>query len=148
MPIFVASSFIPKNGAKWPVLEDVYLRGGIRVVANAAARDATYADSNARQGLKTGMLLVTADNKKLWQYDGLGVWTELKKSSTKTFSFSIPGMVWDIPHNTGSTNFNYTVFDVDGFQILPNECQILDVNNLRLTFLEAVAGTLTATFNV
>lgn len=148
MPIAVASNLIPKNSAKWPVVEDTYLRGGLRVVTNATARDAIYADPGARQGLKTGMLLVTANDRRIWQYEGLGAWTELKKSTTKTYAFSQPGTLWDIPHNTGSTNFTYTVFDTDGFQILPHECQILDVNNLRLTFLEEIAGTVTVTFNI
>ena len=66
MPITVASNLIPRSSGKWPVLEDVYVRGGIRVVTNAAARDAIYADAQARTGLKIGMLLVTADDQKLW----------------------------------------------------------------------------------
>jgi len=148
VPIYVASNLVPRNSAKWPVVEDTYLRGGMRVVADTVARDAIYADAAARQGLKLGMLLVTASDNKVWQYTAINTWTELKKSSIKTYSFSVPGTVWNIPHNTGSTNFTYTVFDVDGFQILPNECQILDVNNLRLTFLEVVAGTATFSFNV
>lgn len=148
MPIYVASNLAPKNAAKWPVVEDIYLRGGIRVVTNAAARDAIYVDTGARQGLKLGMLLVTADDQRLWQYTATNAWTEIKKSTTKTYQFTIPGTVWDIPHNTGTRNFTYTVFDTDGFQMLPHECQILDVNNLRLTFLEPMAGTITFSFNV
>jgi hypothetical protein len=148
MPIFVASNIVPRNSGKWPVVEDTYLRGGIRVVADATARDAIYADAAARSGLKIGMLLITANDLRIWQYTATNTWTEIKKATTKTYSFSIPGTIWDIPHNTGSSNFTYTVFDVDGLQILPHECQVLDVNNLRLTFLEEVAGTVTISFNV
>lgn len=147
MPIFVASNIVPRNSGKWPVVEDIYLRGGLRVVADATARDAVYADSAARQGLKTGQLLVTANDKKIWQYEGTGVWTELKKSLTKTYTFTEPGNTWVIPHNTGSSSFTYSVFDVDGFQILPHECQILDSNTLRLLFLEDIAGSATFSFN-
>jgi hypothetical protein len=148
MPIFVASNLAPKNSAKWPVVEDIYVRGGIRVVADATARDAIYPDSAARNGLKIGMLLVTANDSRIWQYTATNAWTELKKATTKTYSFAIPGTIWTIPHNTGSTNFTYTVFDTDGFQILPNECQVLDINTIRLTFLEVMAGSVTFSFNV
>lgn len=147
MPIAVASNLVPRNSAKWPVVEDIYLRGGIRVVNDAAARDAIYLDAGAKNGLKTGMLLVTANDKRIWQYDGLGIWLELKKSLTKTYSFSIAGTVWDIPHNTGSTNFTYTLFDDDGYQIFPNECRVMDSNNIRLTFLEEISGAVTISFN-
>ena len=149
MPIFVAANLVPRNSGKWPVVEDTYLRGGLRVVSNAAARDAIYADSAARLGLKIGMLLITADDMRLWQYTATNTWTEyLKKSIIKSYQFSEPGLIWDIPHNVGSSNFTYTVFDTDGYQILPNECQILDANNIRLTFTEAIAGTITLSFNV
>lgn len=149
MPIFVAANLVPRNSGKWPVVEDTYLRGGLRVVANATVRDAIYADPGARQGLKIGMLLVTADDMRLWQYTATNTWTEyFKKSIVKSYQISDPGMIWDIPHGLGSTNFTYTVFDMDGYQILPNECQALDANNIRLTFSEAMAGTITLSFNV
>lgn len=148
MPIFVAANLVPRNSGKWPVVEDTYLRGGLRVVSNAAARDAIYADSYARQGLKIGMFLVTANDKRVWQYTATNTWTEFKRSAIKSYQFSEPGLIWDIPHNVGSSNFTYTVFDTDGYQILPNECQILDANNIRLTFTEAIAGTITLSFNV
>lgn len=148
MPIFVASNIAPRNSGKFAIVEDIYVRGGIRVVTSAAARDAIYADTVARGTLKIGMLLVTADDKRIWQYEATNTWVELKKSTTRTFGFSIAGTVWDIPHNTGSMNFTYTVFDSDGFQVLPNECQVVDFNNLRLTFLEELSGTVTLTFNV
>lgn len=148
MPIQVAANLIPRNSAKWPVLEDVYIRGGIRVVASAAARDAIYADAAARPGLKIGMLLVTADDQRLWQYTGVNAWTEFKRAVTKTYTFSIPGTVWNIPHNVGTKNFTYTLFDETGLQIFPNECKAVDANTIQLTFLEAVSGAVTINFNV
>jgi hypothetical protein len=147
MAILVASNLVPKSSAKWPVVEDTYVRGGLRVVANATARDAIYPDSQARGCLKIGMFLVTADDQRIWQYTATNTWTELKKSLTKTYSFAVPGNTWLITHNTGSRNFTYSVFDTDGFQVMPHECQILDANNLRLLFLDVLAGSVTISFN-
>ena len=147
MPIQVASSLIPKSGAKWFVVEDTYLKGGIRVVADAAARDAIYSDITAKLGLKIGMLCVTANDFRVWQYVAANTWTELKKSKSFTFSTETPLLEWDIQHNFNSKNFTYSVFDDAGFQIVPNECQIVDVNNLKITFLQETAGSVTLTFN-
>ena len=148
MTIQVASNLIPKGSAKWPVVEDTYIRGGLRVVASIAARDAIYADSNARGGLKVGMLCITADTQRIWQYTAANTWTELKKALTKTFSFSIPGNLWPIQHNTGTSNFTYTVFDTDGFQVLPDMCQIIDANNFNISFKNEMAGSVTVSFNL
>lgn len=147
MPVYVASNLLPKSPGKWPVVEDIYIRGGFRVVADAAARDAIYTDVQTRGGLKTGQLLVTANDKRIWQYDGVGVWSELKKSLTKTYSFSEPGNVWEVQHNTGSTHFTYSMFDTDGFQILPNECRVVDANTISFQFLAEIAGSVTISFN-
>lgn len=148
MPITVSSNLIPRNGAKWHVVEDTYVKGGFRVVANAAARDAIYTDATAKLTLKTGMLLVTADDGRVWQYSGAGVWTELKRSYIHTHEQTTPDTEWFIPHSMNSRFFTYTAFDNSGLQVMPNECVIVDNNNLILTFLEAISGTVTLTFNV
>jgi hypothetical protein len=148
MPIQVASNLIPKSGAKWPVVEDVYVKGGLRVVADAATRDSLYTDSTAKLGLKNGMLLITADDNRIWQYLGTGTWVELKKANSFTYTQVDPSDTWIVNHGAHSTSFTFSLFDADGFLVLPNECQILDVDNLKLTFLQAIAGTVTLTFNV
>lgn len=150
MPIQVASNLIPKNGAKWPVVEDIYVKGGLRVVVDAAARDAIYLDTTAKFTLKDGMLLVTADTKQLWQYQGLGVWTLFTPPTTPTHthSQSEPSIQWDINHNVNTRFFTYTVFDADGYQILPSECQIVDFNNLTLYFASPIAGHATFVFDI
>lgn len=148
MPIQVSSALLPKNGAKWHVVEDIYIKGGLRVVADAAARDLMYTDAAIKLALKVGALVVTANDQKVWQYQGNGVWKELKKVESFTFETAEPLAEWLIAHKCGSKNFTYTVFDADGFQVFPDECQIIDIDNLRLTFLQATAGHVTLTFNV
>lgn len=148
MPIYVSANLIPRNGAKWHVVEDLYIKGGLRVVADAAARDAIYLNATAKLTLKRGMLLVTADDGKLWQYADLGVWQELKTSHSYTHEQTTPSNEWFVAHGMGSRFFTYTVFDEAGIQVMPNECVIVDDSNLLLTFLEAISGTVTLTFNV
>lgn len=148
MPIQVASNLIPKNGAKWSIVEDTYVKGGLRVVADAAARDAIFLDGTAVYTLKMGMLLVTADDKKLWQYQGSGVWTQFKVAISYTFTQDTPSDTWDITHNNNSTFFTYTLFDADGYQVIPADCHITDVNNLVLSFAAPIAGHATFVFDV
>ena len=52
MAIKVASNIIPLNGNTWPVVEDVFVKGGFRVVDDLAARDAINPLS-----MKQGMLV-------------------------------------------------------------------------------------------
>ena len=148
MPIQVSSALLPKNGAKWHVVEDIYIKGGLRVVADAAARDLMYTDVALKLALKVGALVVTADNSKVWQYQGAGVWKELKKVDSFTFETEEALTEWNIAHKCGSKNFTYTVFDSDGFQVVPDECKIVDIDNFKLTFLQATAGHVTFTFNI
>lgn len=148
MPISVSANLIPRNGAKWHVVEDHYVKGGLRVVTDAAARDAIYLNATAKLTLKPGMLLVTADDGKLWQYENAGIWRELKKNNIYTHEQTTPSQEWLVPHNMNSRFFTYSVFDEAGIQMLPNDCVIVDNSNLLLTFLETVSGTATLTFNV
>ena len=52
MPIQVAGKLIPRNDNTWPVVEDVFVKGGFRVVDDLAARDAINPLS-----MKQGMLV-------------------------------------------------------------------------------------------
>lgn len=74
MPIEISSNLLPRNGNKFYLLEDTYLRGGLRVTESASERDSIDPDS-----LKAGMLVVTADDMKLWQLNAdLETWREFK----------------------------------------------------------------------
>lgn len=146
MPIQVAANLIPKAGFKWPVLEDIYVKGGLRVVASVAARDAIYLDINARSGLKTGMLLITASDSEIWQYAGGGVWAKYRPGMY-THNQNTVSTIWHVTHNKGSASFTYAVFSSAGMQIVPEEVHIIDNNNLEITFLEGLSGTVTFNFN-
>lgn len=143
MPIQVASSLIPKGGALWPVLDDKYIVGGARVVADAAAMNTLYTNTVTRAGLKIGMLLVTQSDKKLWMYLGGGQFGEYKANLMVTFVQETPLEVWQIQYNAGSRNLTYTVVDDTGTQVFPNTFQIIDDNNLVLSFLIPMSGRIT-----
>lgn len=65
MPIALTTFLLPKNGNTFFLLEDVYLKGGFRVVADIAARDALNPIN-----CKAGMLLRTADDGKFYTFTG------------------------------------------------------------------------------
>lgn len=71
MPIVITTFLRPSNDTI-PVVEDIYIRGGMRAVADAAARDATVPNDK-----KAGMLVVTQDDMVIWQLEAdLTTWTD------------------------------------------------------------------------
>ena len=149
MPIQVASNIIPKSGALWPVVEDKFVKGGMRVVPDYATRDALHLSPTASLGLKTGMLVVTANDMKLWQYVATGTWVEFRQPITHVHIQSVESDTWNIAHGKSSRHFTYTLFyDDDGevTQCFPNNVVIVDDNNLLMTFLKPITGHVTLNF--
>lgn len=68
MPVYPISFFVPKSSSIPYLLEDTYLKGSLRVLANIAARDAI---PNAAR--KIGMVVITSDTKKIWQLQSDGL---------------------------------------------------------------------------
>lgn len=56
-------------------------------------------------------------------------------------SESVASSTWNIPHNLGSTNVIVQVVDGSGFVLIPNNIQIVDANNVQITFDTAQTGT-------
>jgi hypothetical protein len=54
--------------------------------------------------------------------------------------------VWNVPHNLSSTNVIVQVVDSSGFVIIPKEIQIVDANNVQVTFNTAQTGTVRVIF--
>jgi hypothetical protein len=74
MPTYPSSFFEPKSGVPRYILEDKYLKGGFRVVADAAARDAIDKEMRKRH-----MIVITANNGKVWQLaDDMVTFNEIK----------------------------------------------------------------------
>ena len=67
MAIQVASNLVPRNGNTWPVVEDIFIKGGYRTVADLAARDAI--DPLA---LKPGMLVFVQSENAHFKLDQVG----------------------------------------------------------------------------
>ena len=72
MPIPVSSNLIPRNGNTWPVVEDVFVKGGFRVVSNLAARNAIDP-----LGMKLGMLVFVQSENAHFKLDQISppVWS-------------------------------------------------------------------------
>ena len=67
MAITLISNIEPKNAGDFSILEDIYLDGGFRVVADTTERDAITV-----QRLKTGMLVYVVDITTTYRYTGSG----------------------------------------------------------------------------
>lgn len=100
MPIQLASFLIPKAGNTYFLVEDTYIKGGLRVCTDETDRNAINPVSR-----KAGMLVVTKNNKKIWMLgDDLLGWTEFKGSGSGvgtrtnvsiTTSLLTPGAVYN-----------------------------------------------------
>lgn len=148
MAIQVASSIVLKGGSKGPVVEDLYIRGGVRVVANIAARNALYTNVTARNTLKLGTLALTLDDLRLWLYSNVNTWVEYKPSAMFSFRQEVAASEWLINHGKNSSRLTYSIFSLDGYQLVPDTFRIVDNNNLIVQFLEPVAGEITIAFNI
>lgn len=146
MPVNVTSYLLPRNGAKWFVMEDIYLRGGFRVVANVAERDTIHASSK-----KARMVVITADDGIIWQLQPDNrTWAEFR---TKSLYFPFfthdqpdPDESWTVAHGKDTKYFSYTLFDESGKQVIPNEVVIVDSNTVEFQFHVPIAGHATLTF--
>ena len=71
MPIALASYLIPRAGNSYALLEDIYIKGGFRILQTLAERDAI--DPTAT---KVGMLVYVVDDKKTYRLLDGNVWEE------------------------------------------------------------------------
>ncbi len=100
------------------LVEDKYVRGGCRVVADIAARDELLTKT---YHLKAGMLVITQSDSKIWQLDpGLTSWTEFvggggvlptRQTIEYTTETLVPGGYEDFNAEMGKsvTLFNVTI---------------------------------------
>jgi hypothetical protein len=147
MPVQLSSFLLPRNGNTWFVLEDKYLKGGLQVVANQAVRDSINPIN-----LKSGQLVVTQDDNRLWQLQpDLVTWFEFISSVVYnpfyTHKQFVPDSVWTVFHEKGCKYFTYGAYDENGSGIMPDSVDIIDVNTVIMTFIVPVAGHCTLAFD-
>ncbi len=146
MAVNVSSFLLPRNGAKWFVLEDIYLRGGFRIVANLEERNTIHASSK-----KARMVVITADDGKVWQLQpDMLTWAEFRTKSTY-FPFFTHDQVeasdkWSVQHNKDTSYFSYTLFDGEGNQVIPGSVKIVDSNTIEFGFSIPITGHVTLSF--
>jgi len=84
MPITVISNIIPANNLTFPIIEDIHLKGGLRVVADITERD--IIDINARKG---GMYVFTVDTGLMWVLGSdLSTWTQVVATGGTPITFN------------------------------------------------------------
>ena len=146
MAVSIASFLLPIGGQKFFLLEDIYLRGGFRVVASVTERNAIHPSTK-----KVRMVVVTADDGKIWQLQpDNSTWAELR-TKTSYFPFfthdqPTPSDRWTVSHGKDTKYLAYTIFDADGSQVFPNEARIVDSNTIEFEFHVPIAGHVTLNF--
>lgn len=150
MPIQVASFLIPRNGQSWYILEDKYLKGGLRICADVTERTAIHPAS-----LKQGMLVLLLADNKLYQLTDVAnvVWVEYKPSAPQinpfyTHNQVTPNDVWSVNHGKSNRNFTVNVFDDEGKSLFPDSITIIDENTVEVRFLYPIAGHCVFGFDV
>lgn len=146
MAVSLSSFLIPISGAKFYLLEDLYLRGGFRIVANVKERNTMHASVK-----KPRMVVITADDGKVWQLQPDNVtWAEFR-TKTSYFPFHThdepdPKSTWVVTHNKDTKYFSYTIFASDGEQIFPDRVVQVDMNTVEFHFHMPVSGHVTLAF--
>jgi hypothetical protein len=90
---------MPKNGNSYYLLEDTYIKGGFRAVADKAERDAI--DSTA---LKPGMFVVTTDTGSVFKLENNMSWSQVPLNSVFPYDlcFNVLGGLYEVNSLIGS----------------------------------------------
>lgn len=148
MPTYLSSYLVPRNGQQWFVVEDIYLRGGFKVVADTVARDALHSSTK-----KVGSFVFTSSDGKLWQYQVDGSWVEFSlnpksKNPVYTHKQTEASAVWTIEHGKNSDLFTYSVFDGLRRSVIPHEVTATDLNSITIEFGIPLDGHVTFVFDL
>lgn len=82
MPIELTSNLLPRNGNTFSLLEDIYVKGGLKVVADSAALTLLHSST-----LKHGMLAILQDTGALLKYDhNVGLWEPFSIQTSEAVS--------------------------------------------------------------
>lgn len=144
MAIALASFLVPRNGATWYLLEDKYLKGGLRICNDVTERAAIHPSS-----LKKGMLVLVLTDNKLYQLKDLATktWAEYKIESSApasnpffTYTQQVPTDLWIINHGKNNRHFTLSIYDDEGNSVYPDGVKIVDANNVEIRFLFPIGG--------
>lgn len=142
----LTSFLVPRNGNNFYLLEDSYLKGGFRVVADNVERDNINPVSK-----KAGMLVYVLSTRLMWQLDAALAWTAFSFAQAYnpfyTHKQIIASSRWQIFHARNCRYFHAQTFASDGRSIWPDEITILDSNSIQLDFSIPLTGHCTLSFD-
>lgn len=148
MPVQLASFLIPRNNNTWYLVEDKFVKGGLQVLPDHATRDAINP-----LNLKTGQLVITQNDNRVWQLRPDGVsWSEFVPASNynpfHTHKQATPADVWTIVHGKNCNYFSYNVYDSVGTSVLPDRLETIDANTVQIHFIVPVTGHCSMSFDL
>lgn len=56
------------------------------------------------------------------------------------FEQDIPSTTWSISHGADSFAINVQIYDDDGIIVMPDNIEVIDNNNIEISFVEAQSG--------
>jgi len=148
MPVQLASFLLPRNNNTWYLVEDSFVKGGLQVLPNHAQRDAINP-----LNLKTGQLVVTQNDNRVWQLQPDGVsWSEFVPASNynpfHTHKQVVAADTWNIAHGKNCVYFNYSVYDSNGISVFPDGLLTIDPNTVQLHFAVPFIGHCSMSFDL
>lgn len=73
--------------------------------------------------------------------NNLPVWVPMTREITAfTYTQSTPSTSWAVAHGLNTTSINAQIFDAAGRTVIPDEIEIVDPNNISISFGAAFAG--------
>ena len=71
-----------------------------------------------------------------------GTWISSGGTSATGVSMAKSGTIWNCAHNLNSTLVFVSIYDASGYQVWPESIQIIDSNNIRITYSgSGITGT-------
>jgi hypothetical protein len=65
-----------------------------------------------------------------------------------THNQSTSSTIWTVTHNSSYMKFSYSLFDTEGFEVIPDEVEIVDENNIVIRLATPMAGHATFVFDM
>jgi hypothetical protein len=124
---------------------------GFNVSTNSAITGSLSVSGNLiLSGSLTDATGSTGSSNQLLSTDGSNVyWTTFDpivvSGDTKKLIVSSPSTTWNFNHNLNSLYPAITVFNSDGYVIIPQNIHVIDYNNLTVSFASSQTGVVSAT---
>ena len=118
---------------------DISITGSLNVSGNLIL-SGSLTDATGSTGTSNQLLTTDGDHVYWTTFDPIVV-----SGDTKKLIVSSPSTTWNFNHNLNSLYPAITVFNSDGYVIIPQNIHVIDYNNLTVSFASSQTGVVSAT---